>query len=110
MFRPAESGKKSVYNTDYEPISIIKGAADEYGVSILIVHHLRKSASDDVFDNLSGAFGLTGATDSNIVLERKTGNSGPSCTSTGATSRARNLQYVSNRLPFRGSSWEKPKT
>ena len=70
MFRPAESEKKSVYNQDYDPISALKKVADEYNVAVVVIHHLRKSAGEDIMDTLSGSFGLTGASDTNAVLER----------------------------------------
>ena len=73
MFRPVVKGTKGIYDADYEPIAAIKGIADKYNVSILIIHHLRKSDSDDVFDTMSGSLGLTGATDTNLILQRKTG-------------------------------------
>ena len=72
MFRPVDSEKKKVYDTDYDPISALKKVADEYNVAVVVIHHLRKSASEDVMDTLSGSFGLTGASDTNAVLERST--------------------------------------
>jgi hypothetical protein len=75
MIRPVEKDRnKGLYDRDYEPISRLKSVADKYNVSILIIHHLRKSSSEDVFDTVSGSLGLTGATDTNLILERKTGN------------------------------------
>jgi len=39
-------------------------------IAILIVHHLRKAASDgDVQDKISGTLGLTGAADTFLVLD-----------------------------------------
>ena len=72
MFRPTDSEKKKVYDADYDPISALKGVADEFNIAVVIIHHLRKSASEDVMDTLSGSFGLTGASDTNIVVERST--------------------------------------
>lgn len=75
MIRPVEKDRnKGLYDRDYEPIARLKMIADKYNVSILIIHHLRKSASEDVFDTMSGSLGLTGATDTNLILERKSGN------------------------------------
>ncbi len=74
MIRPVIKGNKSLYDSDYEPISAIKKIADKHCVSILLIHHLRKSDADDIFDTLSGSLGLTGATDTNLILERQTGN------------------------------------
>lgn len=74
MFRPVIKGNKSLYDSDYEPIAAIKGIADKHCVSILLIHHLRKSDADDIMDTFSGSLGLTGATDTNLILERQTGN------------------------------------
>ncbi|MCP4113249.1 MAG: AAA family ATPase [Desulfobacteraceae bacterium] len=61
---------KEGYNTDYNDIGIIKSIADHYGISVIVVHHLRKMASDDVFDSISGTLGITGAADGIIVMTR----------------------------------------
>ncbi len=75
MFRPNINGKyKSLYDIDYEPISRIKTEiADKYKTSVLTIHHLRKSGAGDIMDTFSGSLGLTGATDTNLVLDRITG-------------------------------------
>jgi hypothetical protein len=72
MFRPMDADNKKVYDADYDPISALKKVADEFNVAVVIIHHLRKSASEDVMDTMSGSFGLTGASDTNIVVERST--------------------------------------
>ena len=43
----------------------------ETGVAIVVVHHTRKSGSeDDPFEKVSGTLGLSGAADTTIVLDR----------------------------------------
>jgi hypothetical protein len=72
-FRPVKQNRnKNAYDTDYEHISRIKSLADKYSVSILLIHHLRKSDSEDIMDTFSGTFGLTGSADGLIALVRKT--------------------------------------
>jgi len=74
--RPASAAKSNVtaYEKDYEPVSRLKAeVADRCGVSVLIVHHLRKMGATDIMDTFSGTLGLTGAADSLLVLERQTG-------------------------------------
>jgi len=71
MFRPAVSTNKKFYDADYEPITRIKKEiADKFNVPVLIIHHLRKSDAEDIFDTMSGSTGLTGATDSNIIFQK----------------------------------------
>ena len=41
------------------------------GVSLVVVHHTRKAASEDFVDTSSGTNGLTGAADTVIVLQRR---------------------------------------
>lgn len=60
----------STYGTDYAEIRCIKAMADSLGISVLLVHHLRKQKDGDPFNNLSGTTGLTGAVDASFVLEK----------------------------------------
>jgi len=73
MIRPIEKDTtKRIYDLDYEPIQRLKTFADRHRIAVVVVHHLRKSAGGDVMDDMSGSFGLTGASDTNIVLSRST--------------------------------------
>jgi hypothetical protein len=69
------SRSKNPYDIDYENINSIKEIADKFNLSILLIHHLRKTESDDIMDDFSGTFGLTGAADGLLALKRKTGQS-----------------------------------
>src|SRR5712664_4962627 len=51
----------------------LKRLADTYHVSILAVHHLRKTASTDVLDEITGSTGMTGAVDGTLILKRERG-------------------------------------
>lgn len=74
--KPAQKNKSlNLYDIDYDLVTSIKNLADKHGVSILIIHHLRKSESDDIMDDFSGTFGLTGAADGLLAFKRKTGQS-----------------------------------
>ena len=74
MIKPHNTNRKSVYEHDYEAVAAIKKRiADRFNIAVLLVHHLRKSTADDVFDTVSGSLGLTGAADSTMILERITG-------------------------------------
>lgn len=66
------AGKTGMYGNDYDDISSIKRIADEYNISVLLVHHLRKlKDSDDPFNEVSGSTGIIGAADTNYVFKRK---------------------------------------
>ncbi len=51
----------------------LKRLSDTYHVSILAIHHLRKTASNDVLDEIIGSTGLTGAVDGAMILKRDRG-------------------------------------
>jgi len=63
------------YGHDYREVGVLKGLADKYGVCILIVHHTRKMKDvTDVFSNISGTLGITGAADTILVFEKTARN------------------------------------
>jgi len=64
---------RNAYEEDYRTASAIKTVADEFGIAIVIVHHLRKMASDDVYERVSGSNGLTGAADGVLIIRRERG-------------------------------------
>jgi hypothetical protein len=68
--RPRTSGNRSVYDVDYESLEPLLPIAAEYGVAILVVHHLRKMDADDPLDTISGSTGLTGGVDGVLVLKK----------------------------------------
>lgn len=69
--RVSPSGNGNLYHEDYSAIGQLKTIADDYGIAIVVVHHLRKAASDDPLDLVSGSTGLTGAADTILVLRRE---------------------------------------
>jgi predicted transcriptional regulator len=70
MVRAPKKRDESNYEADYKAVLELRALANEYGIAIVLVHHLRKADSDDAFDTVSGTLGLTGAPDSIIVLKR----------------------------------------
>jgi hypothetical protein len=71
--RPRTSGQRSVYDVDYESLEPLVPIANEYGVGILVLHHLRKMDADDPLDTISGSTGLSGGVDGTLVLKRDRG-------------------------------------
>jgi len=61
------------YEGDYEALTPLKRLADAYHVSILAVHHLRKTSASDVLDEITGSTGMTGAVDGTLILKRERG-------------------------------------
>src|SRR5215211_7200115 len=71
--RPRESGSRGVYDLDYEALEPLLPLAAEFGVAILVVHHLRKMEAGDPLDMISGSTGLTGGVDGVLILKRDRG-------------------------------------
>lgn len=66
--------RTNAYAADYSMMSQYKTWADHHDCTILMVHHLRKSAmgqqkNDDPFSEISGTRGITGVADTLLVLE-----------------------------------------
>jgi DNA-binding CsgD family transcriptional regulator len=61
----------------------LKTLADQCGVAIVVVHHLRKGSSNDPLEEVSGTTGLTGAADTIWTLKRDRGCMDATLFSTG---------------------------
>jgi hypothetical protein len=71
QFRPAGQEKKTVYDRDYESLVGLRTLSHELGVAIVVSHHTRKTASEDLLDLVSGTLGLSGSADTVIVIDRQ---------------------------------------
>ena len=84
------------YASDYRDITALKRLADDYGIAILLIHHLRKMNDEDPLNMISGTTGISGATDSSFVLkERKRGSGEATLYCTG-----RDIEYRELPLHF----------
>jgi hypothetical protein len=63
----------NLYEQDYGALEPLGTMARARKIAILIVHHSRKAAADDVMDDISGSTGLTGTVDGVLVLRRARG-------------------------------------
>ncbi|MCT9092623.1 AAA family ATPase [Streptomyces sp. ASQP_92] len=71
--RGASAPGASAYDADYAAVGHAKRIADHYGIAVVLVHHVRKAASDDFLAEVSGTNGLAGAADATLVLKRSRG-------------------------------------
>jgi AAA domain len=71
--RPIGGPNEHAYAADYRAIEGLQRLSGQYQVGIVLNHHLRKMASDDAFDEVSGTLGLNGAADTIIVMKRHAG-------------------------------------
>lgn len=58
------------YGGDYAELRVLKELADELGICLLLVHHLRKMNDRDPVNKLSGSTGISGAVDAVFVLDK----------------------------------------
>ncbi|OJY40309.1 MAG: DNA repair protein RadA [Pseudonocardia sp. 73-21] len=63
----------SAYSADYAAVTQVKQIADDYGIALVLVHHVRKAASEDYLTEVSGTNGIAGAADAVLVLKRSRG-------------------------------------
>jgi hypothetical protein len=71
--RPPHVRHADAYAEDYATLSRLKAIADAFHVAIVVMHHTRKSAAEDVFDELLGSAGIGGTADTLLVSARKRG-------------------------------------
>jgi len=81
----------------------LQSLANQFRVSILVVHHTRKSEADDPLDEVSGSTGVTGSADAVMVLKRGRGQADGTLTLAG-----RDIEEQELALKFRPEegAWE----
>ena len=58
------------YGNDYVELQPLRTLADELGITLLLVHHLRKMGDKDPINKLTGSTGIAGAVDAIFILEK----------------------------------------
>lgn len=58
------------YSMEYQSLIPLQEFAGKHGISVIVVHHTRKTKADSVFDEIGGTTGLTGAADALLVMQR----------------------------------------
>lgn len=63
---------ESAYTADYREAGQLKAFADAHKICIMLIHHTKKMRDiSDVFANINGTQGLTGAADTMIVMNKE---------------------------------------
>jgi RecA-family ATPase len=93
----------SIAEKDYGEIGKLKNFCDRHSIAVILIHHLRKSESQDVLDMISGSTGLTGAADTLIVLKKDRGEESAQLFVTGRDIEDRNIHLTFNKECL---SWE----
>lgn len=90
------------YGNDYQDVAALKALADQNGVCLLVIHHLRKMPDDDPMNRLSGTNGLNGAADGTLILDRPDRqNKNAVLTATG-----RDIEDLEEELLFEDCRWQ----
>ena len=90
-----------VYASDYEDMSARKKISSERGVTIMLVHHLRKQKDSDVFNQISGSTGIIGSADSAYVMMRDARGSNTAL----LIATGRDIDYQQFRINFENLHW-----
>jgi len=73
--RPRTSGRRNLYDEDYEAVQPFVALAAKHNVAIVLIHHLNQQAEPhDPFDAFSGSSGLPAAAEHIWLLTRKRGD------------------------------------
>jgi hypothetical protein len=64
-------GNRPLYEADYTALADLTNLANELELAIVVVHHTRKMAADDLMETVSGSFGVSGAVDTILVMANK---------------------------------------
>ncbi|MGD9940878.1 MAG: AAA family ATPase [Clostridia bacterium] len=90
-------GTTESYAEDYAVAGQIKAVADRHDTAIVAVHHVRKAASEDPMETVSGTNGLNGGADCTWVLTRSRGEADAKLYATGRDIEEQNLALSFDR-------------
>lgn len=68
--RPPLDPREDRYAYDRNMLVALNKLAEEFHVCIMVIHHTRKMKGDDVFEEISGTLGITGAVSTIWVLSK----------------------------------------
>jgi hypothetical protein len=64
-------GNRPLYEADFGALADLTNLANELGLAIVVLHHTRKMAADDLMETVSGSYGISGAVDTILVMAIK---------------------------------------
>ncbi len=101
-FRPDERENRRLYDMDYDALRGISDLSHARGLSIPIVHHVRKQWAADHLEMASGSFGLTGSVDAVMTLRMSRGEADAilCCTSRDAPDAELALRWDADLLQW----------
>ena len=69
-----KTGSKSgsdVFRSQYAEVSVLRKIAEDFKIAVIVVHHVRKGASDGAIEAVAGTGGIAAAVDTLWLLKRK---------------------------------------
>ena len=69
-----KTGSKSgsdVFRSQYAEVSVLRKIAEDFQIAVIVVHHVRKGASDGAIEAVAGTGGIAAAVDTLWLLKRK---------------------------------------
>lgn len=91
----------SIYAADYGDFSALKSVADKHSLAMMVVHHTRKMADEDIMNTVSGSSGITGSADSIWVLKKASRGAGDAT----LTITGRDVEFRELKLALRDCRW-----
>lgn len=91
----------SIYTADYGDFSALKSVADKHSLAMMVVHHTRKMADEDIMNTVSGSSGITGSADSIWVLKKASRGAGDAT----LTITGRDVEFRELKLALRDCRW-----
>ena len=91
----------SIYAADYSDFSALKAIADRHGPAMMVVHHTREMADEDVMNSVSGSSGITGSADSIWIPKRAPRGVGDAT----LTVTGRDVEFRELKLALRDCRW-----
>lgn len=91
----------SIYAADYGDFSALKAVADKHSLAMMVVHHTRKMADEDIMNTVSGSSGITGSADSIWMLKWASRGVGDAT----LTITGRDVEFRELKLALRDCRW-----
>lgn len=74
-FRGSREKSVNAYEADYATMTMLHSVAKQHeGLTLLVVHHVRKGSVEDPVEALNGSFGIAGGADAYVILRRGEGD------------------------------------
>lgn len=67
------AGKGNSYDEDYDILGTLQQFAFKNHLAVVLIHHTRKSESENIIDEIAGSTGISAAADSILVLKKISG-------------------------------------